>query len=60
MNLYLTNKARESAIEEITRQIDVLGGVKSGELPYYDYRAIVKSLSQLRYVLRAEMTNGGE
>ena len=60
MKLYLTDKARESAIDEISRQISVLGGVKSGELSYSDYRAISKSLSRLRDVLRAEMTNGGE
>ena len=57
MNIYLTNKARENAIKEISRQISVLGGVKSGELSYCDYRAIVKSLSLLRDVLGADTSD---
>jgi hypothetical protein len=53
--MYFTDKARESAIEEIGRQIDVLGSIKSGDLSYCDYRAIVKNLSQLRDAIKAEM-----
>ena len=60
MKVYLTNKARVNAIKEISRQISALGGVKSGELSYYDYRAIVKSLSLLQDVLGADMSNEGE
>ena len=33
---YQTNKARESAIKEITRQIDVLMSIKISELDYGD------------------------
>ena len=53
--LYLTDKARQSAIDEIGRQIEVLGNMKSGDLSYIDYRSIVQNLSYLRDVIKAEM-----
>ena len=52
---YQTNKARESAIEEITRQIDVLMSMKTSELDYGDCRAIVKNLCDLREAIEKEM-----
>ena len=55
--LYLTDRARESAIKEIGRQIDVLGSMKSDELSYIDYRSIVSNLSLLRDAIKAEMNN---
>lgn len=53
--LYLTNKARESAIKEITRQIDVLMSMRTSELGYVDCRAIVKNLCDLRDVIENEI-----
>lgn len=52
---YQTNKARESAIKEITRQIDVLMSMKTSELDYGDCRAIVKNLCDLREAIEKEM-----
>ena len=52
---YLTNKARESAIEEIARQIDVLMSMKTSELNYSDCRAIVKNLFDLREAIQREI-----
>jgi hypothetical protein len=52
---YLTNEARESAIKEITRQIDVLLSMKTSELGYCDCRAIVKNLCDLREAIQREI-----
>lgn len=54
-NLYFTNKARESAIKEIDRLINVLGDLKSGEFGYIDYRSTVKHLNQLKDVIKSEI-----
>lgn len=53
--LYLTNEARENAISEITREIEVLGAIKSDDLSYLDYRRITDNLSKLREMIKAEM-----
>lgn len=53
--LYLTNKARESHIEEITRLIDVLGHITSGELTYIDYRRLIGYLADHRNLIIAEV-----
>lgn len=53
--LYFTDKARQSAIDEIARQIEVLGNIKSGDFSYLDYRAIIKNLNDLRDIIKAEM-----
>lgn len=55
--LYFTNQARESAIKEIERQIEVLGHIRSGDLSYLDYRAIIKNLNRLKDCIKAEMDN---
>lgn len=52
---YLTNEARERAIKEITRQIDVLMSMKTGELSYCDCRAIVRNLCNLREAIQREI-----
>lgn len=54
---YMTNEARENAIAEIGRQIEVLGSIKSDDLSYLDYRAIIKNLSELRDAIRREIEN---
>ena len=55
--LYLTNKARESAIEEIGRQIDVLMATTSEQMGYIDCRSIIQNLSILRDVIENEIKN---
>lgn len=45
--MYYDAKARASAIDDIKKCIDVLGGIKSSELSYLDYRAITKYLNML-------------
>lgn len=59
VKLYMSDVARQNAIDEITRQIDAVGKIKSDELSYTNYRAIVKSLSDLRAVIKNEMDNKG-
>lgn len=54
---YLTNEARESAINEITRQIDVLMSMKTSELGYNDCLSIVKNLCELREAIQIEIEN---
>lgn len=53
---YQTNRARESAINEITRQIDVLMSMKNSDLSYGDCRAIVQNLIDLRDAIKKEIT----
>lgn len=55
--LYLTNKARESHIEEITRLIDVLGHITSDKLTYIDYRQLIGYLADHRDLIIAEITS---
>lgn len=53
--MYLTNKARESHIAEITRLIGVLGAIRGDELSYIDYRRLVSYLADHRDLIKSEI-----
>lgn len=53
--LCYTNEARESNIKRIGELIDTLGGMKSSELNYLDYRALVDYLNVARDAYKEEM-----
>jgi hypothetical protein len=53
--LYFTNAQRENAINEITKQIDIMLSLTSESMGYIECRRIVDSLAQLREVIKAEM-----
>lgn len=55
--LALTNEARESHMQEITKLIDKLGKLKESELDYLSYREIVYYLSTMRNEYRKEILN---
>lgn len=53
--LYFTNARRENAINEITKQIDIMLSLTSESMSYIDCRRIVDNLIKLREVIKAEM-----
>lgn len=53
--LYFTNARREDAINEITKQIDIMLSLTSESMSYIDCRRIVDNLIKLREVIKAEM-----
>lgn len=52
---YLTNEARESAINDIGKQIDAILSTTNAELDYVTARRIVDNLSMLRDAIKREM-----
>lgn len=53
--LFYTDRARLKAIDEIKRLIAALGQVKSGDLPYTDYKGIVRFLTEHINVIESEL-----
>lgn len=53
--LYFTNARRENAINEITKQIDIMLSLTSESMSYIDCRRIIDNLIKLREVIKAEM-----
>ena len=53
--LYFTNAQRENAINEITKQIEIMLSLTSESMEYFECRGIVDNLVQLREVIKAEM-----
>lgn len=53
--LYFTNARRENAINEITKQIDIMLSLTSESMSYIDCQRIVDNLIKLREVIKAEM-----
>ena len=52
---YLTNEARENAINDIGKQIDAILSTTNAELDYVTARRIVDNLSMLRDAIKGEM-----
>ena len=52
---YLTNEARENAINDIGKQIDAILSTTNAELDYVTARRIVDNLSMLRDAIKREM-----
>lgn len=57
MKLYHTNQARESAIKEIDRLMQIVSSIPGNVVGYLDASSINKYLSSYRDAIESEMRN---